>query len=356
MIRKKNVLFVIAGLGNGGAEKQIIKLYQQLNYRDYNCYLLILNKKEKIFDKFAFLLNDERFLSLELDKNEKFLFFKILIKLTRIYRTYEISTVVSFLHIANVFTRLLKIRFPLIRLITSIRNDFYLQYPKKAKIEEYLLSPLSNYVLTNSQATKKYLENRIFYRNKLFFLSNIADINIPVIEKKKNVRPTVLSIGRLSVQKNYDFLLDVALRLKEVDFVILGEGVERERIEEKIKNNKLLNVILKGQVHNPFDFLSSADLFFLPSLSEGISNSMIEAMLSNTPVLASKEANTSDILINEYNGFVFDSFDVDIVSKKIREILNLEENLLENLKYNANQTILKEMNTDKVLKTLEGYL
>lgn len=353
---KKNILLVIAGLGNGGAEKQILKLFKLLNSRDYNCYLLILNKKEKIFNKFDWLKEDGRFLSLELERNESFLFFKIIIKLIKIYKEKRITHIISFLHIANMFTRFTKVFCPRIKIITSIRNDFGLQYKFKFKIQEYLLINLSKAILTNSKPTLKYLEKKWFVFKDVKYLPNIFDDKFKIESSQKNPQYTVISVGRLSPDKNYSFLLKLAQKLKDVDFVILGEGVLRDSIEKELIDKNINNVKLLGQVSNPYEYMSKSHLFFLPSVTEGISNSMIEAMSAGIPVLISEGANTSEIVEDNKTGFVFLNYNEAAVADKLNEIRSLDPKELNDIVENAKVCIKNEFNEENVLKIVESVL
>ncbi len=357
-MKNKNILLIIAGLGNGGAENQIVKLWNLLNENGYTCYLLILNKKEKVFGKFEFLKDEDKFMSLELSSEDNFLFFKILTGLNKVYKDKKISTVISFLHVANIFTRISKILNPNINLITSIRNDFELQYTKKNKMTEYFLSPLSNLILTNSKATVKYMNKQRIINNKVKYLPNILKCESIEMKCKKYEIFTIISIGRLFFQKNYSFLIDVAKELKDknIKFIILGEGELRNEIEKKIVELNLQNIQLVGQVKNVNNYLQKSHLFFMPSLYEGLSNAMIEAICNEIPVLISKTSNGSELIENNKNGFVFDSFDSKEIALKIEQIKKMEDNELRQMTLFARQKVESEMNEQNVLKILEAYL
>ena len=79
---------------------------------------------------------------------------------------------------------------------------------------------------------------------------------------------------------------------------IVGEGELWENIEALIQKYELQNVYLHGQKtgRELVDFYKSADIFVLPSLKEGISNAMLEALAAGLPVVASDLPEMREIL------------------------------------------------------------
>ena len=357
-MKNKNILLVIAGLANGGAENQIVKLWNLLNNNGYHCYLLILNKKEKVDMNFQSIAGSDKFLSLELSSQDKFLFLKILKGLLVIYKKNRIDTVISYLHIANIFTRISKVFVPKLKIITSIRSDFAVQYSIKNKLLEYILSPLSSKILSNSKATVEFLNNRIIINNKAKYFPNIIHCDDKSFFAGKYEQFTIIAVGRLSKEKNYDFLIKVAnnLRKEDIKFIVLGDGNQRQYIENKIRDLDLTNVKLLGQVSNVSDYVKKSNLFFMPSFFEGVSNAMIETICQEVVVLCSSGANTSSLIENKLNGFVFDEFHSEDVAKTILRIKNMNDNELKQIAQNAKEKVKSEMNEQNILKILEEYL
>jgi len=99
----------------------------------------------------------------------------------------------------------------------------------------------------------------------------------------------VLSIGRLSVQKNYPMLLESIAEVKKtipIRLIILGEGEDRVMLETLRKRLNLTEEVqFLGFVENPFPYLKHADLFVLTSLWEGLPTVLIEALAAGTPVV-----------------------------------------------------------------------
>lgn len=121
----------------------------------------------------------------------------------------------------------------------------------------------------------------------------------------------LLSISRLSKEKNIDFVLDgiQQLRLKiDVPFKLLmiGDGPERVRLRSRLECEGLAeHVVLVGSV-SPQDiavYCSMADLFVFASVSETQGMVILEAMAAGLPVVAVRSSGINDIIENGANGF-----------------------------------------------------
>lgn len=104
-------------------------------------------------------------------------------------------------------------------------------------------------------------------------------------------RKRVLAVGRLHPHKGFDILLrafaQIAGYYPDWDLVILGEGDEREALQNQAEESGLgSRVTMPGRVGNLGDWYADADLYVLSSRVEGLSNTLIEAMASGLPVIA----------------------------------------------------------------------
>lgn len=99
-------------------------------------------------------------------------------------------------------------------------------------------------------------------------------------EKKRVLR--LISVGRLSPEKNYSMLFVAISNLTdilEVELVILGEGKYRTKLQVELENLGLTDKVkMPGFYENPFPHICDADIFILSSKSEGMPNSLIQAM------------------------------------------------------------------------------
>lgn len=103
----------------------------------------------------------------------------------------------------------------------------------------------------------------------------------------------VLAVGRLSPEKNHDFLIDVAERVtasgRDVRFLVCGDGPLRGQLQTKIDTLDLNgNFLLAGQRECVYSLMRRADIFVLPSLHEGQSIVLLECAVIGTPAIASE--------------------------------------------------------------------
>lgn len=136
-------------------------------------------------------------------------------------------------------------------------------------------------------------------------------------------RPVLLSVGRMTEQKKYLRFLDVLARLRDEGFAfswhVLGDGIQRPQIEEKICKLGLSDrVYLHGLSDNPYKYMKNCDLFVLPSGWEGFPTVTVEAKLLGCPVLATDVAGIREQLSHGVNGWI---------------VTNDESSIYEGLKY-----------------------
>ena len=139
-----------------------------------------------------------------------------------------------------------------------------------------------------------------------------------MIGKKLEGAYLIGSIGRLAEQKNYDFIIKIWSEIKKekpsAKFVVIGEGPERVKYEKIIRESEgAEEIYLPGEMKNASCLLKAFDLFILPSIYEGLPISLIEALFSDIPILASDVGGNREIIGIE-NCFKFND-DRDFLSK-----------------------------------------
>jgi glycosyltransferase involved in cell wall biosynthesis len=101
--------------------------------------------------------------------------------------------------------------------------------------------------------------------------------------------------------------LDALADLSELSFTlaIIGEGGERKKLEELIKERHLeKKVFLTGFKENATSYLKAFDLFTFPSLSEGLGYTLLEAGLASLPVIASRTGGIPEVIENLKDGLL----------------------------------------------------
>ena len=134
---------------------------------------------------------------------------------------------------------------------------------------------------------------------------------------------TILHIGRFAEVKNHAMLLRAfkAFHEKKPDsrLVLIGDGELRSEIEGFIAENNMSECVqLMGLQADVYVFLHKADVFALPSLYEGIPMTLIEAMGTGLPIVATRVGGIPDMLENEENALLVDLDDAQLEEAFLR--------------------------------------
>lgn len=217
----------------------------------------------------------------------------------------------------------------------TVEDDFRKIYPVNVPFE----------VLYNTNETKKIIESsKEEIKNELF---------------KNNKQFKMVGVGKLLKNKGFDRLLKIVKRLKEERFdihlYVLGIGPEEESLKKFIKENKLEdNATLLGYDTNPYKYVSNSDLFVCASFAEGFSTAATEALIVGTPVCTVEVSGMKEMLgyNNEY-GVVVNNDDESLY-EGIKSFVSDSDKL----NYYKQQAIVrgKYFSTEKTVDAVEEML
>jgi len=163
-------------------------------------------------------------------------------------------------------------------------------------------------VVANSQGLKE-LAQKTAPNQKIQLIYNGVDTNEfkPPKTKKKSKDLRILCVARLIKRKGIDYLLKALGRLKDKNFIltIIGDGNEKENLvnlTKKLKINSKVRFLGPIPHSEIIKYYQQNDLFVLPSLNEGMSNTILEAMACGLPIIAT-DVGGSEELVKE-NGFI----------------------------------------------------
>jgi len=143
-------------------------------------------------------------------------------------------------------------------------------------------------------------------------------------------RETIIGyVGRFSEEKGITPLIHAASAVvdqyPDVKFILIGDGSLRKEIEQYITDNGLENfVILLGWVdHSSLSpLLNRMKLLVIPSDTEGLPNTMLEAMACGTPVLATPVGAIPDVIIDGKTGFIMENNSPECIAESVSRSLN----------------------------------
>ena len=217
--------------------------------------------------------------------------------------------------------------FHLIEQLSIIKKYFYLKILKLAYKK-------SNQIIANSVDTKRDL-----IRFKVSDDKKITVIHNPVIEpnadrliQQKIQHPwfskqycTLLSVGKLRIQKNYPLLLEafsqISKQRNDLRLIIIGDGPEKRNIISLIREFEIDEFVdIIPYVNNPYPYYKNTDCFVLTSDWEGFGNVVVEALYAGAKVIVSNcPGAPKEIVGNGRYGTVFEASNSDSLINAINE-------------------------------------
>ena len=383
---KKKIIFVSQALWIGGIETALVNLINRLDYDKYDVTCLVtqnyLDMAERLTKNCRLIVADRRSL----------VTFTSPYKFKRLYDILEepqgATRFRRFLwHIMNI-------------LFKALENHLYSDYIKKQMKDErfdtaVIYSDRVAEITVKAINAKKYLmfyhhgamrkeyhdyygykksdkiisvsENiaeklkvyRKKYANKIVTVNNVIDIDSIIEKSKESIENglfsennfNIVSCGRFAKEKGFDLAVEACRLLvennhKNINWIFIGDGPQRESIEKQIALYGLENYIkLIGMKKNPYPYIARADLFVQPSRVEAFGLTIAEAMVLGVPVLSTQTDGAKEIFAVKDNGSLCKVSGEDI----FKGVQRMNE---ERQKYSDANFVLREKNIN-VIETLE---
>ena len=245
-----------------------------------------------------------------------------IINLRRALREY--NTVISFLWHINLYT-ILATRFTGKKVIISDRSDPNNELENKSRLIKIIRNYIYGWadkIVFQTKAAQKCYSKKI--QSKSVVIANPITSNLPYWNTTEKKDKYICTSCRLAKQKNLDMAICAFKKFHilypDYKYYIYGEGPEKERLNQIIKNNGLQNnIFLKGFTKDLFVNLVDSSMFVLSSDYEGISNSMLEAIAIGIPCIItdSPPGGARQFIHNGKNGFLIPVGDDEALFKKM---------------------------------------
>tara|TARA_B100001093_G_C26817155_1_gene1010266 strand:- start:1325 stop:2308 length:984 start_codon:yes stop_codon:yes gene_type:complete len=196
-----------------------------------------------------------------------------------------------------------------VKIISSRRNLGHWRSKKHNPLAKFT-NLFSDVIIGNSSSVMDLIRSDGFSVGKEILINNGIKIK-PYSYKKLNDLISILTVSNLRQVKNISLIInafpELLKRFKKIEIVCIGDGNQKKELIELSKNLNVFDKIsFEGIVDNVDKYYEKADIFVLPSLSEGSSNSLIEAMNSSIPVIGSNVPGINDMITDKYNGMLID--------------------------------------------------
>lgn len=362
---KKKIIFVVPSLRGGGAEKVAETLLESLQSSAENIKLVLV-----LFDR-----ETQKTLALEQNISVKYLnihrsgnifytitkFFKVIYRLTKIIKQESSCTILSFMDYANVVSIisnwLSRKKNKVIICVHSFPTAQMHEYAANfwEKIIGLLIRKFYNkadsIIAVSKHVCNDLVENFKIDKSRIHIIHNPIDLNKINSLSNKDVFeklftedvPIILSVGRLSKEKGFEYLLKAFSLLKErsnARLVILGEGKEEANLKKLSKELGIdKHVLFLGFKDNPYKYMKRSTIFVFPSLYESFGIAMVEAMSCGVPVIATKSyEGIENIIEQERTGLLVNVGDEQAIAESMLRLLN-DEKLRRSLSEEAKERV-----------------
>jgi glycosyltransferase involved in cell wall biosynthesis len=343
------VLLLITQLEAGGAQKAAFTLAKGLKENNHYVQVVAIYDKNGSISHFR---NKYQVPIIDLGmKDDKagfrlkslFIFLRGLVKFFFLITAQKFDILQSFTHYSNFLG-------PIIGFIGGIpirissQRSMLNDSPKWVILVDKIIanSFLVDKMVAVSEETKKFcvLKEKIKSEKIITIYNCIAPEHFSIRNVHKEIQSKLLktlkadssthiiiTIARLHPIKGHEYLLSAIPMIVDTHpdcvFLIVGEGELKSELQNQSKDLEISHIVhFLGERHDIKELLAISDIFILPSISEGMPNSVLEAMAMGTPVIATNVGGSCEIIIHGENGFLIPPKNIDEIVSSTRTLLN----------------------------------
>ena len=326
--RAETIALYISSMRKGGAERVIANLAQYLDEKGYHVVLVTTHKAEieyEVPDTVKRILSEPDECELQGGRIRNFLTrFR---KLRRIWKEEKPDAIVSFIGKNNIMAILTSLGMG-IPVAVSVRGEPGEEYYNGLlRFLARNLFYLADGVILQTKRCMEFFPKGV--RKKAIILKNPVN---PVFfrEPYRGEREkTIVAVGRVDENKNHEMLIrafaGIADEFPEYRLIIYGDGDKRSDLLKLTKELKLEDRIsLPGNIDNVADAIYKTRVFVLSSNTEGMPNTLIEAMILGLTVVSTDCpcGGPAELIVHGVNGLLSPVKDVNAMKENLQYILN----------------------------------
>jgi glycosyltransferase involved in cell wall biosynthesis len=336
--RKIRVMQLINGFSLGGAEKLVFDLAARMDkdcLRVFVCAMV--EQRDGLAAKIRTELEAQEVETLALKRSAHQGRVRGILELRRHLKDFRIDMLHTHCPSPDFYGKLAA---PLAR-IPRVFSTVHSTQGYRAVIERLFAPPTTRYVAISETVRTYMVETLKIPPRKIVLIYNAIDLTRfteSQIDRQAKLRalgispesPVITAVGRVTQQKGFICLVQAAAEViqafPDARFLIVGDDrIDSEtacRVKEEIKVKELTDkVVLTGVRTDIPEILAITDVFVLPSLREGFSLALLEAMAAGLPVVATTVGITPEVVRDNNSGFIVPPSDPAALAWRIRELL-----------------------------------
>jgi GalNAc-alpha-(1->4)-GalNAc-alpha-(1->3)-diNAcBac-PP-undecaprenol alpha-1,4-N-acetyl-D-galactosaminyltransferase len=351
------ILFVVPGMGYGGAERVISILANSFVIKGYDVKILIMNTDGESVYK----LNENIEVEVIPPANRKKVMtvFRLLKSIRNITRKFTPDVIISFMNDTCAITAIANFGryYPI---VYSERNDpSNTNRSIKDRLLKFIVEQRVNGFVFQSTGAKELYSKKV-QKKSTVILNPLNLKKLPpyfIGERKKEI----VSVGRLHPQKNHQMLIrafsHIATDYPKYKLRIYGEGTLRNNLQKQIDDLGLCDrVMLMGNVPNVMEEINNASIFAFSSDYEGLPNALIEAMALGLPCISTDftPGGASMLIVNFKNGVLAPIGDDKKFAEGLSYLLSNKEKAIE--MGSRAQKIVERVNEENIIAEWEKFI
>ena len=321
---KLRVAHVTLGLEMGGQEKLLVEFARHADRSRFELHFIVLGKHGPLADA----IEDEGWSVQSLDTRDG-LRPGLIVRLARLFRGFDV------VHTHD--DKPLLYGAPAARLARTpaiVHTHHHGKLAQVSRRQEFLTSLASRCVhrfACVSEDSARYLADAGVPENKVVVVHNGIDLS-RFCYAGPNASGPAVTVARLSPVKGIDVLIDAAAllarRIPDFRLQIAGDGPCFHPLRQQVRGLGLESTVeLLGEVKDVAGLLSRSRLFVLPSFSEGISLTLLEAMACGLPVVATRVGGVPEVAVDHETGLLVPSHDASALACAIEKLWSDHERL-----------------------------
>lgn len=366
MSQKKRVFHIIQSLNSGGCEHMLLRTLPLLQGFEHT--IITLKELGKLAPQFT--LNDIPVHTVHCHN-----FFDIpgILRLRKFIKEESPDVVITYLFHADILGRLTLRDTTQASIISFLRTTY--NHPRYwiARFFEWLTKPLARQYLANSEAVKAfYIQHIGVPKEKITVIPNGIDTEYfdslvpdPTLRLSLSIDPNdfvIICVANFHPNKGHRYLLEAFEKLHQttshasLKLLLVGEGTERKKLEQEIQGyTSKANILYLGRRTDVPALLKISNLFVLPTLFEGQSNAILEAMAAGLPVVTTDIPENRACITHQKNGWLVSPKSTFTLTEAIKTIQS-DTSLQNTLGSEAKQTIQNHFSLQTSANQFKAFL